>query len=183
MSNNRNRLLTRISAPASEPLTLAEAKLYLRVDHNNDDTLIGDLIVAARMIAESWLKRSLITQSWKIAYDDYVCERIPLHMGPVNSITSVVIVNRDGTTQAISSTTYYLNAARDTLIIDNVIFGFRIEISYATGYGAASAVPTPIKQGLLEHIAAMYDNRGEAGETSLPDQTVRLYMPFREIRL
>ncbi|MEQ1790660.1 MAG: head-tail connector protein, partial [Rickettsiales bacterium] len=68
MSNNRERLLERISAPATEPITLAEAKLYLRVDSSSEDNLITDLIVAARMSAEAWLKNSLISQSWKLVY-------------------------------------------------------------------------------------------------------------------
>lgn len=183
MFNRRSRLLTRVSAPANEPLTLAETKLYLRVDGSNEDTLINDLIVAARMTAESWLKRSLITQSWKLAYDDYICEEVDLPMGPVNSITSVIVVNRDNTTQTISDSTYYLNAAKDALILDTVTFGFRIEVTYITGYDDATAVPKPIKQGMLEHIAAMYDSRGDVGQTALPEQTICLYLPFREVHL
>jgi uncharacterized phiE125 gp8 family phage protein len=183
MSYHRSRLLKRIMAPATEPLTLAETKLYLRVDGSEDDPLIGDLIVAARMTAEEWLKRSLITQSWKLAYDDYAHELVSLPMGPVNSVSSVVVVNRDTTTQTMDDTTYYLNAAKNTLILDTIIFGFRVEITYVTGYGDATAVPTPIKQGMLEHIAAMYDERGDINEVALPGQTMRLYMPFREVQL
>lgn len=179
----RNRLLTRTSAPATEPLTLAEAKLYLRVDNTDEDTLISDLIVAARMMAETWLRRSLITQAWKIAYDDGIPEDVQLPMGPVNSVSSVVAVNRDASVQVIDSAGYWLDAAQNRLMLDNPLLGFRIEITYATGYGDAAAVPTPIKQGMLAHIAALYDSRGENGETSLPEQAAALYAPFREMSL
>lgn len=180
----RNRLLTRVTAPASEPATLTEAKLYLRVDNTNEDTLISDLIVAARMVAESWLKRSLINQSWKLAFDYGIPDCVWLPMGPVNAITSVVIVNRDTTTVTIDPSTYWLNAAQNALMLDSMQIGFRIEITYSTGYGASETnVPTPIKQGMLAHIATMYDSRGETGEVALPEQSVALYMPFREVRL
>jgi uncharacterized phiE125 gp8 family phage protein len=179
----RSRLLTRVSAPATEPLTLAEAKMYLRIDGDDEDLLIGDLIVAARMVAEEWLKRSLITQSWKLSYDDYIHELVPLPMGPVASVTSVVVSNRDASTQIIDDAVYTLNSAKDALVLDTIVFGFRVEITYVAGYGSAAAVPKPVKQGMLEHIAAMYENRGEIGEVALPGQATRLYMPFREVRL
>lgn len=179
----RSRSLSRITAPASEPLTLAETKLYLRVDGSGEDALITDLIVSSRMIAEQWLKRSLITQSWKLTFDEYVQDEIMLPMGPINAVTSVTIVNRDTTTQIINSNSYYLNAAKDKLIFDSVLIGFKIEILYSTGYGDATSIPKPIKHGILSHIAAMYDNRGEPMDGVLPDQAVRLYMPFREVWL
>jgi len=179
----RNRLLVRVTAPASEPLTLAEAKLYLRIDHTHEDTLLTDLIVAVRMIAENWLRRSLLAQSWKLAYDGGVPECVGLPMGPVSAITGVIIVNRDSTTQALDSSTYWLNAAQNAIVFNSMTIGFRIEITYSTGYGTASDIPRPIKQGLLAHLAAMYDSRGETGEVALPEQAVALYMPFREVRL
>ena len=183
MPDTRNRLLTRVVAPDDEPLTLADAKAYLRVTHASDDMLIRDLIVGVRMTAEQWLKRSLLTQAWKLAYDDYTPECLPLPMGPVNSITSVVIINRDATSQTVDSSLYYLNAARDTLIFNSALVGFRIEVTYATGYGNADTVPMPIKQGMLAHIAALYDNRGELTDGGVPAYTASLYMPFRGISL
>jgi len=180
----RNRSLTRVTAPAIEPITLDEAKLYLRIDNTDNDTLVNDLIVAARMIAESWLKVSLISQAWKLAYDYGIPNSVWLPMGPVNAITSVVVINRDGSTQAADSGSYYLNAAQNALVLDSVQIGFQIQITYAAGYGDdATTIPKPIKQGMLAHIAALYDSRGEAGEMDLPQQTVALYTPFREVRL
>jgi uncharacterized phiE125 gp8 family phage protein len=179
----RNRALTRVSAPANEPLTLAEAKLYLRVDGSSEDALLTDYIVSARMIAEHWLKRSLISQVWKLSVDEYIEGETALPMGPVNIINSVTIVNRDGSSQAVSSSVYYLNATKNMLLFDSALIGFRIEITYSTGYGDATSVPRPIKHGMLSHMASMYEHRGEYECGALPDQAVRLYLPFREIAL
>ena len=36
----------------AEPVTLEEARLHLRVDHTDEDALIGSIILAARELAE-----------------------------------------------------------------------------------------------------------------------------------
>ncbi len=183
MLNNRERRLERVAAPSSEPVTLAEAKLYLRVDDNNEDSLIADLIVAARMSAEAWMRASLITQTWKLVYNDYLDDEVFLPMAPVTSVTSVVVVNRDASTQTISSGNYYLNAAKNKLMLDSYISGYSIEITYNTGYGAAAQIPQPIKYGILAHIAALYDERGLIGQENLPLQVSALYSSYREVLL
>jgi uncharacterized phiE125 gp8 family phage protein len=186
MSHNLNRRSERVTAPASEPVNLAEAKLYLRVDGTADDSLISDLIVAARMSAEAFLKSSLITQTWKLVYNDYVDCEVTLPMPPIATITSVVITTRDSTSQTVSPTNYYLNAAKNKLIFNSQVIGFTIEITYTAGYGNAAQIPQPIKYGILAHIAAMYDERGLSGgfgQANLPPQSSALYSPFREVML
>ena len=49
--------------PAVEPVTLAEAKSYLRVQHDDDDDVIAALIAGARVHVEAQTRRALITQS------------------------------------------------------------------------------------------------------------------------
>jgi uncharacterized phiE125 gp8 family phage protein len=187
MLNHRSHLLKRVLAPVGEPVSLAEAKLYLRVDSTTEDALISDLIIAARMSAESFLKSALITQVWKLTYNDYVDGRVELQMKPVQNVASVVIIARDGGTQTVSSANYYLNASRTKLIFDSQITGFAIDITYNAGYGTAAQIPPPIKYGILAHIAALYDARGLSnellGQENLPLQVSSLYAPYREVVL
>lgn len=60
-----------LTAPSSEPITRTEAKLHCKVDITDDDTLIDDLIAAARQDAEHETRRALITQQWRLTLDDW----------------------------------------------------------------------------------------------------------------
>ncbi len=177
------RALARVNAPATEPLTLAETKLYLRIDGSEEDTLITELIASARQYAEDYLRRSLITQRWKLSFDDYAPDDAALPRGPVQGIVSVTAYARDDSATLIPPSSYYLNAAKDALLFDTTVYGHRIEIVYDTGFGLASAVPSPVKYGMLAHIAALYEQRGDADYALLPRQAVALYAPFREVGL
>lgn len=181
MTYTQHRGLVRITAPATEPLTLQEAKEFLRVPHDEDDSRITDMIITARSLAEQWLKRSLVTQSWKLTFADQICGTIRLPMGPVQSITSVVTTNSGDVSTTVATTAYALSAAKDAIVIDNIITGTRIDVTYVAGYGAASQMPKPIKLGMLQHIAAMFD--GQMTLAPIPDAVLSCYMPFRELAL
>ena len=56
---------------AVEPMSIADAKLHLRVDIQDDDVLIGALIAAARRFAENLTQRALICQAWKLVIDSF----------------------------------------------------------------------------------------------------------------
>ena len=60
-----------IAQPAVEPVTLAEAKLHLRVDIADDDPLITTLIGAARVAAENICRRAFVTQQWTLFMDAF----------------------------------------------------------------------------------------------------------------
>lgn len=57
--------------PASEPLTLAETKSYLKVTGTADDTLLSQLIATIRNSCEDWTGRALVTQTWTLWRDGF----------------------------------------------------------------------------------------------------------------
>jgi uncharacterized phiE125 gp8 family phage protein len=61
--------LRTITPPASEPITLAEAKLHLRVEDTTDDSYITTLMYAARVDIEAALKRQIINAQYKLVMD------------------------------------------------------------------------------------------------------------------
>lgn len=169
--------LTMITAPATEPLTLAEAKAHCRVEHALDDTLITALIVAARLAAEHELQRPLITQTWEASFDTFPSSvdggGIPLGKYRPLAITSVMYLSTAGVDTAIDPATYTLDAVNvpglvyplyDTSWPDARSFANSVRVRFTAGYGAAAAVPQCIKQWMLLMIGAMYAFREASTE-------------------
>jgi uncharacterized phiE125 gp8 family phage protein len=153
----------------------------LRVGNTADDTLLTGLIEVTRTAAEYFMNRSLITQSWKISFDNYAPTRVSLRMGPVQSITSVTLIARDGTSTVMDAGQYYLSSGKRFLIFDANPIAHRVEIVYVTGYGGSSDVPDAIRQGILLHTRMLFDDRN--GTVGIPEAARALYVPYRDILL
>lgn len=181
MAENQKRALTRSVAPATEPLSLAEAKLYLRVDGGEEDAVITDMIVAVREAAEEYLCKSLISQSWCLSYAHYVSASVVLPKGPVQEVTQVMTRDRAGNETVINPALYHLFGQVDELHFESAVLGHRVEIVCVAGYGDAEDVPASVKQGMLLHLAALYEDR--LGGLTLPPAALSLYKPHRAMRL
>lgn len=174
--------IERITPPASEPVTVSEAKNYLRVEHSTDDALITLMITAAREAAEAYLGTSFITQTWKLTVEDELPAIVPLRFGLVQSVISIVAKDEEGGSETIDAEGYRLSIDKRGVHILVPRTGFRFEIMYDAGYGgSASLIPGLIRQGILQHVAAMYEQR----EMSVPMPTMALqaYHPYKEISL
>lgn len=107
--------LTLVTVPASEPLTLAEAKTWLRIDESADDSRVAAMIAAAREVIEEHTGRQLITATWRLTLDEFPEWAIDLPRGPVQSITAVQYVDTAGDTQTLSSASYRFVAAQNLI--------------------------------------------------------------------
>lgn len=164
--------------PKTEPLTLAEAKLALRVDGSDEDAYIISLIKTARTGAEEYLRSSLITQEWQLQYDQYAPNIIILPKSPVQDIKTVKIINQDWSEKLMLETTYHFDRSSSQLIFQAAPIGLIIQVRYTAGYGEAVDIPPAIIQGLLHHIVSMHENRDNF---ALPATTVELYAPFKKV--
>jgi uncharacterized phiE125 gp8 family phage protein len=106
------RLLT---LPAETPLSLAEAKAHLRVDHADEDGLITALIEAATRHLDGRdgiLNRALVTQDWEYRIAAFpACGAIKLPFPPLQSVTAVSYVDAAGAVQTLPSSDYVVDTA------------------------------------------------------------------------
>lgn len=147
----RSRLVT---PPDIEPVTVEEAKVQARVEHDADDALIEQLIAAARDAAEQRTGRALITQTWQQRgrpRDDV----LELRRWPAIEVLSVS--DEDGALSAADWRSVVGEAPEVELLNDP---GGEITVEYTAGYGAtAEVVPASIRQWILIAVSTMYEHR------------------------
>ena len=181
-----------ISAPLTEPVTLAEAKAHLRCG-DDEDALIGVLIQAAREQAQHLIGRALITQTWEQALDAFPDAEIELGMPPVSSISEIVYIDAAGVQQTLSPALYTLDTGIEpgwALPVQGAEWpetldtASAVRVRFVCGYGAAAAVPAAIKSWMLLRIGTLYKMREEMvvgrSVSDLPGGFVdRLLDPYR----
>lgn len=159
------------TAPASEPVTLAEAKLHLRVDFADDDALINSLITAARLWCEQMSGAAFFTQTWRLTLDDWPSDGVVLlPRPPVKSVTSVKHYDSGGTQRTLVANTDYqvdldASPARIAPAPDKSWPSIQegrlspIEIVYVAGETTTGAIDARAKQAILLVVAHWYKNR------------------------
>lgn len=173
------------TAPAAEPVTLEVAKNHLRVDTSDDDTLISSLITTARDLGERETRRAFITQTWQM-YLDIATGEIEIPKPPLQQVIDIKVIDDAGNESVVSSTLYDVDWSENSpgrvklksgcSWPDHRGFASFI-IEFKAGYGDAAAdVPEALKQGILQLLSHLYDNRGA---DKIPEGIKALFWPFK----
>ncbi|MBL8545628.1 MAG: phage head-tail connector protein [Hyphomonadaceae bacterium] len=184
--------ITIVEPAASEPVSLAEAKLFLRVDHNAEDGLIESLIGAAREAVEAGIGRALLTRRVRESLDIWRRDAVNgavLGLGPVTNVVAVRLLADNGAQSVIDPERYRLEGNRDR---PRLVFpaGFPstlrsaggIEIEYECGYADDAAnLPIALRLATLQIVASLYEVR--QGEGAMPETARALMRPFAPVRL
>ncbi|WP_332698418.1 head-tail connector protein [Bosea sp. (in: a-proteobacteria)] len=184
-----------ISPPAIEPVSLAEAKDFLRLLANDEDELLGTLVTAARLMVEAASGRMLINQSWRLVLDRWPAGgEIRLPFSPVGSIAAARVYDAGGSSQVVPLSSLALVAGTDPPLI--TVSGpvpapgrerAAIEIDVVAGFGATrDTVPAPLRQAVLRLACRWFEHRGDVvsrDATQLPAEIAVLVAPFRRLKL
>ena len=161
---------------------MAEAKLWLRIDHSTEDALILEMLKASRREVERFCGRQLInsTRIWRL--DRFPSDGvIRLDRPPLSSVTSITYVDTAGATQTWATDQYDVDTdsepGRITLAYNQSLpsdvrggAANVVTITYVVGYGAAGEnVPETFKVAIKSLVAGTYEHRGIHSEIRLED--------------
>tara|TARA_A100000171_G_scaffold16805_1_gene15281 strand:- start:619 stop:1251 length:633 start_codon:yes stop_codon:yes gene_type:complete len=197
-------------APLCEPITLEQAKVFLRIDHTEDDHLIRRLIKTARQSIESFTGRALIRQCWTFS----------LNAGFAYANSDVRYLSRNqsrGERGIELPKSPFLELVGPPRMVDNYgerdIQDYRLDtagrvahmhlgssagkflqgrgelfVHFWAGYGEeAEDVPEPLRQGILMALVSLYDGRAAANDLGfmpkpLDEGVIQLIKPYRAQR-
>lgn len=174
-----------ITPPGGEPISVEEAKSYLRVEIDDDHEIIAKLITTARLAVESYTGKTLMTQIWRLTFHPSTPALRGCLITPFDRrITTVKLPGNpficlQGHPKLISQGGDH--EIKDYHVIKGLsqaLLGFSkltlnetqsLQVDFMCGYGnSPEEVPLTFRQAILMLVAELYDNRN--GQSSHPAQ-------------
>ena len=160
-----------VAAPAEAPVSLDEAKAHLRVEHDEDDTLLAVMIDAATQSLDGrtgTLRRCLMRQTWRVDLPGFPRSgTIPLPLFPVVSI-SVTYTDTSGAAVDLVADEAMLRQTVGGPVVrrpagiewpPTAVADDAVRITCVCGAAAAAEVPAPIRSAILLMVGDLYRNR------------------------
>lgn len=181
--------------PDVEPVSLADLKSHLRIDHDGDDATLQTLLATARDDVERQTGLALLRQTWRAVADRLPADRrLPLARFPVMRIVSVTAFGADGEGAEVPPGEWRLDRfARPPAVGFDALapaadLSNGIEVEYEAGHGDTGAdVPDLLKRAILLLAAHLYEHRSgsmtDGQGSAWPSGYERLIAPFRMARL
>jgi uncharacterized phiE125 gp8 family phage protein len=185
-----------VTNPIEEPITLNEAKEFLKVENEDDDGLILAQIKAATEYCQDYQGRKYLTQTWKMFLDEWPDEDyIELPFPPLRSITSIKYT--DTSTVPVVTTMSTSDYDYDTVSEPGrIVLGYGetwptvtlhptnpIEIQFVCGYGTPDDVPEYTKNAIKLVLDELYELRevvvqGTFNRLDLTDRLLQMNRTF-----
>jgi hypothetical protein len=145
-----------VSMSQSEPVTLAEVKLWGKIEHDDEDDVLDSLITSCRDELERYLKIAFVTQAWG---DQFECVEQPLYAPrlPLTAVTMTVNGNQ--------YTEFKFNQATGRVKTAQPIYDADIVVTYTN---TVTALQPVLKTALLDLISYRFYNRGNAEAMQMP---------------
>ena len=179
-----------VTVPPEPVVTLEEAKLHLRVDAGDDDTLISALIDAATQHIDGpmgWLGRALGVQTIEARAAFFDASKWTLPCPPVIGVTSIEYVDSSGVVRLLDETSYEVRGHAIVRAFGKSWPSVRrddesVRVTYTAGY---ETMPAPIRAAILLMVGDLYAFRetaiddGRPGVIPMATPVANLLAPYR----
>lgn len=184
--------LTLITPPAAEPVSLAELKAHLRIEHSDDDAAITAYGLAARRAVEARGGLALMLQGWRMTLNEAPQGMLTLPRAPVFSIDAVDVLSRDGTSEPVDTDLYDFEPGAPGRFIARGLWPYTdrrlggVRIAFTAGWASAADTPEELKLAIKMLAAHFYENRESVAAEKVfatPQAVDALIAPWRLVRL
>ena len=178
MINNLNpkHPILNIKSYSSIPIIeLSEVKNFLKVEFEEDDNLIKNLINTAIFQCEKIINKSLLEKTYIYSIYTYQ-KKIILPYPTIKTINKIEIITKNNSS-LLDTNEYFIDNVSNSIIFKNNIQSvYRIDIEYTTN---SNLIENDLKQALLMHIAQLYENRN--GNFTMPNNVLNIYYQHHAI--
>lgn len=95
-----------VRGPSVQPISLAEAKLHLRISTSAQDGFVAALIAAMCEMAQHQTNRQIIAARLCLALDEFPCAEIVIPTAPVLQVVSISYTDTAGVAQTLAPESY-----------------------------------------------------------------------------
>jgi uncharacterized phiE125 gp8 family phage protein len=183
-----------IAGPASEPVSVARSKAFLRIEDDAEDGLIEGLVAAARIHIEAITGRLIMAQSWRLVLDRWPDNRaVKLPLAPLIAVTAIRAIDEDGEEHPLALDQFLPDGGANPgrVVVPKIVDGMPalrqrmgIEIDYEAGIAQTEyEVPADLALAVLTLVGHWYEHRGAGTGAVMPEGIGRLVNPYREVRI
>ena len=181
-----------LTPPVEEPVTVEEVVKHVRIDEvSSEYNLLESYITMARESVEIYLRRQLLTATWRLSLDTFP-NLIRVPRPPLQSVTTIEYQDAQNVQQTLPATEYQVDTASEPGRImvargrtwpttASETFN-AVQITYVAGATTAAGVSAAIRLALMMLVGDFYEHREAQLDTGFALQRIEQNVRYGQLK-